>query len=153
MTPRPREAASWAPRRDLPELDGHGRNKLSPMRDLPAFAVAAGKDPRGMPVKTADGEIVGTVTDMWVDEPEQLVRYLEYQVDEAFGSGTRLVPMTLARIWFGNVLVRTIFSQHVREVPQLADPNQVTLLEEDKISAYYAGGNLYASAERLEPQI
>ena len=52
-----------------------------------------------------------------------------------------------------NVLVRTIFSKHVREVPQLADPNQVTLLEEDKISAYYAGGNLYASAERLEPQI
>lgn len=145
--------AAWAPRRDVPELDGHGRNKLSPMRDLPAFVVAAGKDPRGMPVKTADGEIVGTVTDMWVDEPEQLVRYLEYQVDEAFGSGTRLVPMTLARIWFGNVLVRTIFSQHVREVPQLADPNQVTLLEEDKISAYYAGGNLYASAERLEPQI
>lgn len=142
--------ASWAPRKDWPELDGHGHNKLQPMRNLPGFAVAAGSDPRGLPVRFGDKAIGGTVTDMWVDVPEQMVRYLEYSL--ADGS-TRLVPMTLARIWFGEVKVRSIFSGHVANVPTLASPDQITLLEEDKISAYYAGGILYANEARLEPQI
>ena len=29
--------ASWAPRRDVPELDGHGHNKIVPMAQAPAF--------------------------------------------------------------------------------------------------------------------
>jgi photosynthetic reaction center H subunit len=29
----------------------------------------------------------------------------------------------------------------------------VTKLEEDKVSAYYGGGHLYADVKRLEPQI
>jgi photosynthetic reaction center H subunit len=33
-------------------------------------------------------------------------------------------------------------------VPTTKSRNQVTLLEEEKICAYYAGGNLYASPER-----
>ena len=145
--------ASWAPRRDIPELDGHGHNKLKPMRLLEAFVVAAGKDPRGMKVHAGDGAIVGTVTDMWVDEPEQMVRYLEFELDAEYGSGTRLVPLTMARIWFGKVKVRSIFGQHFNDVPKLSDPDQVTLLEEDKISGYYAGGTLYASQARMDPLV
>jgi photosynthetic reaction center H subunit len=34
--------ASWAPRRDVPELDGHGHPKIVPMSGNRAFAVAAG---------------------------------------------------------------------------------------------------------------
>lgn len=140
--------ASWAPRKDEPELDGHGHNKLQPMRRLPAFSVAAGKDPRGMPVKAGDGEIMGEVTDLWIDVPEQMIRYLEFKL--ADGSGKRLVPFTLARVWFGKVLVRSIFSTHAAGVPKLARATQITKLEEDKISAYYAGGILYASEARQE---
>jgi len=68
--------ASWAPRQDHPELDAHGHNKIQPMSKLSDFHVSAGMDPRGKPVVTGDGEVVGRVTDMWVDVPEQMVRYL-----------------------------------------------------------------------------
>ncbi|MEM8732520.1 MAG: photosynthetic reaction center subunit H [Pseudomonadota bacterium] len=145
--------ASWAPRRDIPELDGHGHNKLIPMRNLPAFAVAAGSDPRGMPIKSGDGKVIGTVTDLWIDAPEQLVRYLEYDLKDEFGGGTRLVPLTLARVWFGVVYVRSLYSHNFKNVPTLTNPDQITLLEEEKVSAYYGGGTLYASEDRLEPQI
>jgi photosynthetic reaction center H subunit len=42
--------ASWAPRRDEPELDGHGHPKIQPMAAGRAFSVSAGRDPRGLPV-------------------------------------------------------------------------------------------------------
>lgn len=145
--------ASWAPRRDVPELDGHGHPKIVPMSATDHFHVSAGRDPRGMPVVAGDGEVVGSISDMWIDEPEQLVRYLEIELDAAHGGGKRLVPMTFARIRRDGVRVRSIFASHFAGVPQHASPRQVTLLEEEKISAYYGGGTLYASKERLEPQL
>jgi len=33
-----------------------------------------------LPVVAGDGKIVGMINDMWVDEPEQLVRYLELEL-------------------------------------------------------------------------
>jgi photosynthetic reaction center H subunit len=145
--------ASWAPRRDLPELDGRGHPKIVPMKALEEFAVAAGRDPRGLPVVAGDDEIVGRVVDMWIDEPEQLVRYLEYERDAEHGGGTRLVPLTLAVIKRDRVRIKSIFGKHFANVPAHAAANQVTLLEEEKICAYYGGGHLYASEARLEPQI
>ena len=144
---------SWAPRRDEPELDGHGHPKIIPMSGSESFRVAAGRDPRGLPVVAGDGAIVGKVTDMWIDEPEQMVRYLELDLDAEFGGGSRLVPLTFARIWGNRVKVRSIFGEHFAGVPTLAAAQQVTKLEEDKISAYYGGGTLYASTERQEPQL
>ncbi len=145
--------ASWAPRRDMPELDGKGHPKIVPMSAHEHFRVSAGRDPRGLPVMAGDGEIVGTISDMWIDEPEQLVRFLEISLDADHGGGTRLVPIQLVRIKSDRVQVQSIFGKHFAGVPQTKSRTQVTLLEEDKIAAYYAGGKLYASAERLEPQI
>ncbi len=145
--------ASWAPRRDVPELDGHGHPKIVPMAGASQFAVSAGRDPRGLPVIAGDGETVGEIVDMWIDEPEQLVRYLEIALDDAHGGGRRLAPMQLCIIRSSGVKIRSIFGKHFANVPKTASPNQVTLLEEDKICGYYAGGKLYASAERLEPQL
>ncbi|RBI73132.1 photosynthetic reaction center subunit H [Roseovarius sp. TE539] len=142
--------ASWAPRRDLPELDGAGHPKIVPMSATDHYHVAAGRDPRGLPVVGGDGGTAGHITDMWIDEPEQLVRYLEMELE---GGGKRLVPLTMARIKSDRVKVRSIFARHFAGVPQHASPRQVTLLEEDKICGYYAGGTLYASEERLEPQL
>lgn len=143
--------ASWAPRRDVPELDGHGHPKIIPMAAKDSFAVSAGRDPRGLPLIAGDGEVVGRISDMWLDEPEQLVRYLEVELDAGHGGGKRLVPLTMARIWKDHVKVRSIFGKHFAGVPKHASPNQVTLLEEDKICGYYAGGTLYASEARQEP--
>lgn len=142
--------ASWAARQDVPELDGKGHPKIMPMAGLPMFNVASGSDPRGMPVIAGDGVQVGTVKDMWIDEPEQMVRYIEIELDSG---GTRLAPLPLARIWGGKVTIKTIFAEHFAEVPTTKSASQVTLLEEDKISAYYGGGVLYASQARLDPQL
>lgn len=115
------------------------------------FSVAAGNDPRGLPVQSGDMKVVGMVSDMWVDEPEQLVRYLEIELEG--GAGKRLVPLTLARIWGNRVDVKTLYAEHFAGVPQIKTPGQVTKLEEDKISAYYGGGVLYADKARQEPQL
>ena len=115
------------------------------------FVVSAGRDPRDMPVVAGDGEVVGKISDMWVDEPEQLVRYLEIELGKKYGDGSRLVPMTLAKIHKDKVAIKSIFGEHFNDVPKHSSKNQVTLLEEDKISAYYAGGNMYASKSRFEP--
>ncbi|QJF53377.1 MULTISPECIES: photosynthetic reaction center subunit H [Roseobacter] len=144
--------ASWAPRRDAPELDGHGHPKIVPMSGAEGFHVAAGRDPRGLPVVAGDGEIVGKITDMWLDEPEQLVRYLELELDSKWGSGTRLLPITFANIKSDRVNVHALHGKHFATVPSIASPRQVTLLEEDKISGYYGGGKLFAG-NRAEPKL
>ena len=145
--------ASWAPRKDWPELDGHGHPKIIPMSTKDAFSVKSGRDPRGLPVLSGDDEVVGRITDMWIDEPEQLVRYLEYTLDPKSGTGNRLVPLTKARIGRDKVTIRSLFGKHFGTVPQHASATQVTVLEEDKISAYYGGGTLYADAKRQETLI
>jgi len=132
--------ASWAARRDEPELDGHGHPKLKPMAALEDFSVAAGRDPRGMKVIANDRTKPGTVTDLWVDVPEQLVRYLEVTLENG---STRLLPMTMARITRDGVKVGSISGQRFADVPQIATPGVLTKLEEDKISGFYAGGYLY----------
>ena len=144
--------ASWAPRRDVPELDGHGHPKIVPMSGAEGFRVAAGRDPRGLPVIAGDGEIGGKITDMGIDEPGQMVRYLEMELDSKWGAGTRLMPLTFARIWSDRVNVHALHGKHFATIPTIASPRQVTLLEEDKISGYYGGGKLYAG-NRADPKI
>ncbi|MCH2093884.1 MAG: photosynthetic reaction center subunit H [Rhodobacteraceae bacterium] len=141
--------ASWAPRRDVPELDGHGHPKIVPMAAHPVFAVASGRDPRGKPVVAGDGEVIGRITDMWVDAPEQLVRYLQIELND--NQGSRLMPMTLAKITSDRVSVHALYGAQFPGVPKIRSKTQVTLLEEEKICAYYSGGKLYADPMRQEP--
>lgn len=141
--------ASWAPRRNVPELDGHGHPKIVPMSGHQAFGVTAGRDPRGFPVRAGDDVVVGTINDMWIDAPEQLVRYLE--MDLADGNGTRLVPMSMAMIRRGEVYIDSLYSHQFPNIPTLKARMQVTLLEEEKVSAYFAGGTMYAHPSRQEP--
>ncbi|MEM7752195.1 MAG: photosynthetic reaction center subunit H [Pseudomonadota bacterium] len=143
--------ASWCERRDDPERDAKGHPKIVPLSHATAFHVNAGRNPVGMPVVSGDKEIVGTVTDVWIDEPEQLVRYFEYELTD--GGGKRLVPVTMMRMWGGKVMVQSIYAHQFADVPRHASDTQVTLLEEDKICGYYGGGYLYASQSRQEPQI
>jgi photosynthetic reaction center H subunit len=137
--------ASWAPRRDEPELDGHGHAKIVPMGQTTGFMVSAGRDPRGLPVQAGDLEVVGRVSDMWVDAPEQMVRYLEIDLNDG---GKRLVPMTMAKIWGDRVRINAITSDRFAGIPQTKSLTTVTKLEEDKISGYVAGGWMYDGAKR-----
>ena len=142
--------ASWAPRKDKPEMDGHGHPKIGPMAANPDFSFSCGYDPRGQTVFSGDGKAVGTATDMWIDAPEQVVRYIEIELNEG---GKRLAPMTLCKLKRSGVVIKSLFSHQFAGVPQTKSDTQITLLEEDKIVGYYGGGNLYASRARLEPLV
>jgi len=136
--------ASWANREDRPELDGHGHAKIMPMAGQPDFFVSAGRDPRGLPVLSRDDQVVGHVTDMWVDAPEHLVRYVEFELEPEHGQGRRLVPIGMARVKEKWVQVKSLRSEHFNAVPKIASDKQITKLEEEKVSAYYGGGTLYS---------
>jgi photosynthetic reaction center H subunit len=145
--------AAYAERADHPDMTLAGETLIAPMRVAPGFTVAAqDPDPRGMEVYGADRELGGTVYDIWVDRAEPQIRYLEV----ATPSGRRsLLPITFAKIHGARrrVAVQSILGSQFATVPSLANPDQVTLLEEDQITAYYAGGKLYATPARAEPLI
>jgi len=145
---------SWAQRADVPErLWETGAPKIVPLRADHEFSIPAeDPDPRGLPVIGLDGLVAGTCVDAWVDRSETIIRYLEIELT---GAHVVLVPMTFATIG-GNprrIRVKSILSTQFANVPTLAHPEQITKLEEDKVSAYYGGGWLYATAERSEPLI
>ena len=48
------------------------------------------------------------------------------------------------------VKVEAILASQFGQVPVTKSPDQVTLLEEDRICAYYGGGTLYATPLRSE---
>ena len=88
---------AWADRADVPDMDFEGQLKIVPLRVASDFQVSAkDNDPRGLPVVGGDGEVGGTVVDLWVDKAESLFRYLEV---ETTGGGRRvLLPINFARI-------------------------------------------------------
>ena len=51
----------------------------------------------------------------------------------------------------GHVKVRSLLAEQFAGVPALASAEQITLLEEDKVMAYYGAGTLYATPLRAEP--
>ncbi|QKD05286.1 photosynthetic reaction center subunit H [Mesorhizobium loti] len=147
--------AAWAERADHPDQTWDGKNKIVPTRADGHYSVASGDpDPRGMTVFGADNKAAGTVTDIWVDRAEHVVRYLE--VDAGPGTGALLVPMNLARISGTptkgrHVKVKSILAAQFAKAPRIKAPDSVTFLEEDRICAYFAGGHLYATPKRTEP--
>ncbi len=144
--------AAWAERRDLPELDAEGHAKIRPLSALSQFRISAGRDPRGKAVVAGDGEVVGRVIDLWIDVPESVVRYLTIDLNPEGTGQIRLVPMAMARVQSDRVTIRSLHAHNFAGVPTLAAEDQITLLEEEKISAWYAGGTLYAHPSRAEPR-
>ncbi len=148
--------ASYAMRADKPDLTVEGLNRIVPMRIANDFHVARkDPDPRGMTVIGADGVSGGVVRDIWVDRSETLIRYLEVEVAGREGLSRVLLPMPFAQIdgLRRQVKVISILGNQFANVPELVNPDQVTLLEEDKITAYYGGGILYATPSRQEPYL
>jgi photosynthetic reaction center H subunit len=144
--------AAYAARADVPELTVEGHPSIVPTRVASDHVVdTTDGDPIGMEVFGADRMLAGTVRDVWVDGTEPQIRYLEVEIA---GPRTVLLPMTLVKInWRGQIYVRSILASQFAGVPALKNPDQVTKLEEDRITAYYAGGTLYAMPSRQEPLI
>jgi photosynthetic reaction center H subunit len=147
--------AAYAQREDEPDamLDGH-LPRIVPLRADPEFFLAAeDPDPRGMDVFGADRRRAGTVTEAWIDRSEAVVRYLEVSVASPAGARAVLLPMNMLKInpRSRSIYVRAINAAQFADVPPVANPDQVTLREEDMIMAYYGGGTLFATPERAEP--
>jgi photosynthetic reaction center H subunit len=146
--------AAWAARSDQPDRTPHGTPKIVPLRLAPSFAIpSSDQDPRGLRVIAADGRIAGEVTEVWVDQSESLIRYLEMTM----GDETRLIPALFAKLrrpFRGGrreYYVHALTAEQFRDVPMLASRDQVTKLEEDKLVGYFGGGALYATPARAEP--
>jgi photosynthetic reaction center H subunit len=140
---------AWAARADEVDRTLHGEAKIVPLRRAPDHGVASKDvDPRGMSVHDAQGQVAGTVHDLWVDRMEMMFRYLEVSTP----SGRQvLVPMTFARITRQGITVHALLAEQFEGVPATRNPEEITLLEEEKITAYFGAGTLYATPERQEP--
>jgi photosynthetic reaction center H subunit len=146
--------ASYVERADVPDMMfDEPWPKIVPLRVATEYWLAEeDPDPRGMAVVGADGMVAGTCTDAWIDRSEMLVRYLEVAVSVGMAKSV-LVPMTLVRISSDRnlVVVQSVMGEQFAEAPVLANPDQITLREEDRVSAYFAGGQMYASPDRMGP--
>jgi len=143
--------AAYAQRADQPDLTVEGHDKIVPMRIAADFAIAT-EDPdvRGMSVIAADRKAAGIVHDVWVDRSEVVIRYLEIELT---GGKRVLLPWNFSRVdkRRGRILVKSILARQFADVPATKSADRITLLEEDRIVAYYGGGHLYATASRAEP--
>ena len=144
--------ASYAMRDDVPDLNWDGSDRIVPYRLHPDYTVSEKDlDPRGLPVVGLDRMVAGTVTDLWVDRSESIIRYLEVKLE---GTGEHvLLPIPFSNIskTRKRVEVDAVKAAHFAGVPRTRSPDRVTRLEEDMISGYYGGGTLYATPERQEP--
>ncbi len=143
--------AAFAERSDKPDITVHGEARIVPLRAAPGFFLnPEDPDPRGMTVIAADGQVAGTISEVWVDRAEAQPRY--YEVSLAGGKKV-LLPATNVRIKARNnvVNVKSITAAQFADVPTTRQPDRITLLEEDKVQAYYAGGYLYAMPDRMGP--
>ncbi len=146
---------AYASRRDVPDVTYEGHNRLVPMRLAKHFVIAPGDaDLRGMTVVGDDGVIAGTVTDIWVDLSETVVRYLEVALAKAGGTALHvMVPINMADINASSstIAVDAILGAQFVNVPRIKSADRITLLEEELIMAYFGGGYLYATPSRQEP--
>jgi photosynthetic reaction center H subunit len=160
--------AAYAEREEAPERLHTGEPMIVPLRvATDHYVEPRDPDPRGMEVLGADNRVAGFVSDLWVDRAEPQIRYLEVELPSvpapaAEGEGESatplprarvLLPMGFARIdrWQRRVRVRSILAGQFAHVPTIKNPDQVTKREEDRITAYFASGNLYATPDRMEP--
>ncbi len=143
---------SYAMRPDTPDLTLDDRPRIVPLRVATTLGVDLDDtDPRGLPVIGTDRTVGGTVVELWVDQSEHLFRYLEVRPVGAADARTVLLPMGFARIRPRKVQVDSITGAQFAAVPTTKHPDQITMLEEERIMGYYGGGTLYATAERAEP--
>jgi photosynthetic reaction center H subunit len=158
--------AAWANRAKYPDLTFDGRPRIVPIAQSHELVVAP-NDPQlvGYPVVAADGVTVGKVSDIWVDQAEHMIRYLEVETT----SGKKVLAPMMVAVVHGNSLIDALLpiienkpeyveidaitSAQFDGVPALETAGTITRYEEDRIQAYFGGGYMYATPERSEAWI
>lgn len=147
---------AYAERANRPDLTEHGVARIVPMRIAKDFAIAK-QDPDlvGMDVVGVDGKLAGTVADAWVDRGEHMIRYLEVQTSAGLGARRVVLPMPMVAVNRAKRVVRcdAVTAEQLAAAPVPASMDEITLFEEDKISAYFGAGYLYAMPTRKEAQL
>jgi photosynthetic reaction center H subunit len=147
--------ASYAHRLDEPDLTIDGKNKIVPLRDgVEYYLHPSSPDPRGWRVVAGDRQSPGIISDLWLDEIEEAVRYLEVTLTLPGFEGQRvLIPHGFVRFRKGlkEISVTSIMAHQFAEVPRTRLPDAVTRFEEDKLVGYYGGGSLLATYDRSRP--
>lgn len=138
--------AAWAERAKLPDLDGEGHPRIVPLAKTDLWLESRDPDPRGKPVYGADGAKAGTVSEVWVDRAERMVRYLAVDT----GVKTVLMPVNVSIVKQGSVSTDSILASQFAAAPAIGATDQITLYEEERVQAYFGGGYLYATPERQE---
>ncbi|NEU11056.1 photosynthetic reaction center subunit H [Methylobacterium sp. BTF04] len=128
-----------------------GQKRIVPLRVADHFTVHEdGPNPIGMTVFGADRQVAGTVTDLWIDRGESMVRYYEVEL----GSGGRrvLMPATFCKTGRFSRTVKTeaLLAAQFADIPDHKDPDALTLYEEERIVAFFGAGTLYATPTRQE---
>lgn len=146
--------AGYALRADKPELTWHNdQTRVAPMRVATDHVFDEDSpNPIGFDVVGFDGIVGGQVVDVWVDREESLIRYLEVKVP---AGKNVMVPMPMSRVKesANQVLLASVTGAQLADAPTLASPDQITWLEEDKVGAYFSGGQLFATPNRRESLI
>lgn len=149
--------AAWCNRLDVPDQMWEGGSpKIVPLELSHGFSVARqDRSPIGMPVFGCDNRMAGVCSNIWVDQSERMVRYLEVRLmGDAGGSGRSVtVPMAMSQVnqRRGSIKVDAVRADQFADAPALASTTQITRLEEDKVVGYFGGGYLYAKRSRFEP--
>jgi photosynthetic reaction center H subunit len=139
---------SFAERADRPELTAEGQPSIVPMRLEPSASIPEmDADPRGMTIMAGDNKPAGVVKDLWIDRGEPQIRYFEVQLESG---KTVLVPKVFSKIdGFRKVVeVDALFAGQFDHAPTPRSPDSITKLEEDKITAFFGAGLLYAHPRR-----
>jgi photosynthetic reaction center H subunit len=142
---------SYAVRPDVPAKTYDGHDLIAPLRVATNFAVAPEDgNPLGFTVIAGDRKAAGTIIDIWVDRAETMLRYYEVALEN---SRSALVPVRFADVNFRarTVKVPALKASQFALVPSLANPDSVTMQEEERIAAFFGGGTLYATPARAEP--
>ena len=151
-------SGSYAMRADVVDVTGHGDPRIGPLSASPTFGIEE-KDPdvRGFTMLGVDGETAGTVTDIWIDRMESLIRYLEVELPAEGDVPTSkvLIPMTMCEVKRkkGVITTDSLKAEQFRGAPYPAAPDRITRLEEEKVVGYFGSGYMYAEAERGEPAL
>jgi photosynthetic reaction center H subunit len=155
--------AAWANRSKYPDLTFDGRPRIVPIAQSHDLVIAD-SDPKliGFPVIAADKQVVGKVSDIWVDQSEHIIRYLEI---ETTAGRKVMAPMPFAVVHGNSLLgkllpivddepelveIDAITAAQFDNVPALETAGIITRYEEDRIQAYFGGGYMYATPERSE---
>lgn len=137
--------AAHPDRHDLADLNVLGEPKIVPLSEWDEYHVADGDvDPRGWPIVSNDGVEVGFIKDLWFNRAEFFLRYFEFEIPGE--ERTRMAPLFFCKVKTKAKVVEafTLNADDLRRTPITGTVEYITMLEEDRVNAFFAGGRLYS---------